>query len=382
LFTREKPQVETVAQRVENQHMLRRVYRHAKFLTLAGTFFAVLVLAFTTSAQTAKPAPSQTPQPHQEVHRWFDLEALTLSTRYRYIDNAVGRTVSNQQQWQILGRGRFKFDRRAKYSAVLQIETGRGFTAGWNNTGWGTGDLETNVFTKHLYFDAKPVKPIEVQLGGIALNNGENTEITGYDNDAYLTGERVAVRAPKQLWFDEISATSGYIGDFNRPDVFLRLRHLDRSNYHQFLVRKKINKAVGFSADYTFDEGTDMLRQAVRVAMPKLKFVDSLLYENYQRLDPQPGYGFALTGSKHVTPKLDLTGGITKISHVMFNSDRYPRGERLYFITSYKLTREFTLSPVIIRAVGPLPTPASHRTRFEFIASYNILEAFHHYHVF
>ena len=360
--------------------MLRKGYCRVTGPRLIALVFAILCAVSTYTAQTAKATP--TPQPHPEVHRWFEVESLSISTRYRYIGNAAGQTTNNQQQWQFVGRGRFKFDRKSKYSVVTQVATGNSLTGGWNNTGWGTGDLQTNIYVKQLYFDAKPVKPVEIQFGGIGINNGENTEITGYDNDVYLMGERVVIRAPKQLWFDEISVSNGFLGDVNRPNVFRRFKHLDDSNYHQFLVRKNVNSRASFSADYTFESGIDTLRQGVKVNAKELKFVDSLTFENYERLDPDAGYGFALTGSKRINSKFELNGGFTKISHTMFNGDRYPRGERLCLSAVYKITRELTLNPVIIQAVGPLVTPSTVKTRFEIIVGYNVLEAFHHHHVY
>ena len=346
-------------------------------ILVVATFASVSI---SVRAQTASSSP--TPEPNKELHRWFDMTALSLATRYRYVDSANGQTVFNHQQFQVLARGRFKFDSKGKYSVGFGFETGNSETAGWNNTGWGTGDLMTNVYLKMLYFDAKPVKPIEVQVGGLGMNNGENTEITGYDNDAYMMGERVIVRSPKSLYFDEISLTNGYFGDTTTPNVFRRFRRMGKSNFHQFLVRKQATKRVGFSADYTFEAGIDRLRQAVKVKVPELKVVDSLLYENYEQLDPNAGYGFGLSGEKKVNKRVSLTGGVTKISHNMFNGDRFPRGERLYLSTLFKLSREFTINPVIIQAIGPLATPQTHKTRFELIFSYNILEAFHRYHVY
>jgi hypothetical protein len=357
--------------------MLQPTYRRVnKSLIILLIFISAVVIA---KAQSHKPSP--TPTPLREIHRWFDLESLSISTRYRYIDAANGSTVGNQQQWQMVARGRFKFDRKGKYSVLAHIQSGNNFTGGWDNTGVGTGDAQTNLFLKQLYFDAKPSSTIDVQFGGLAITNGENTEITGYDNDNFIMGERISFRAPKKLFFDDISITSAFLGDINKPSVFHRFKRLNRSNYHQFLVRKQVNKNVGFSADYTFDSGVDTLRQAVKVKLPT-KIVDSLLYENYERIDPQPGYGFAVTAEKKVTQRLNLSGGFVKVSHAMLNSDRFPRGERIFLSGAYRLTREFTINPVIIRAVGPLATPITHRTRFEIIASYNILEALHHYRVF
>ncbi|HEY2866084.1 MAG TPA: hypothetical protein VGJ02_03240 [Pyrinomonadaceae bacterium] len=349
---------------------------------MIGRIIFIVIVFCIFPATKLSQSPSSTTTPNPEAHRWIDIDTFSISTRYRFIENANGRTNSNQQQWQLLLHGRFKFDQEGRYSVVASLASGNSLTGGWNNTGWGTGEMQTNLFPKQLYFDAKPVKTFEVQVGGIGVNNGEGTEITGYDNDTYITGERVVVRAPKSVYFDEISVTNAFLGDATHPSAFRRLKHLDRSNYHQLLVRKQISKRVGFSADYTFDSGVDTLRQAVRVKLPETRILDSLIYEDYERIDPQAGYGFALSGEKKVTQKFSLTGGLTKISHVMINSDRFPRGERLYLIGAYKLTREITVSPVIIRAVGPLLTPTTPRTRFEIVASYNILEMLHSSHVY
>lgn len=358
--------------------MLQPSYRRVNSIALYLLSFTLA--AVISNAQNSTPTP--TPGPLPAVHRWFDLEALSVATRYRYVDVATGATASNQQQWQMIARGRFRFDSKGKYSVFAGLQSGPTFTGGWNNTGWGTGGPQTNLFLKQLYFDAKPVKEVEVQFGGIAIINGENTEITGYDNDNYLTGERVAIRLPKKVYFDEVSFANGYVGDINRPSVFRRFKNLNRSNYHQIQVRKQVTKQVGFSADYTFDSGTDTLRQAIKVKLPKARILDSVLYENYERIDPQPGFGFAFTAEKKVGARLNLTGGFAKVSHVLLNSDRFPRGERVFVTGAYKLTRELTVSSVFIRAVGPLATPTTHRTRLEIIASYNILEALHHYRIF
>ena len=125
-----------------------------------------------------------------------------------------------------------------------------------------------------------------------------------------------------------------------------------------------------------------MLRQAIKLNVPEMKVLDSVRFENYERLDPSPGYGFGLTGEKRVTPKFNLIGGVTKISHVLLNADRYPRGTRLFLGGTYKMTRELSINPIIIQGIGSLAAPSIPRTRFEIIASYNLLEALHHYRIF
>ncbi|HEY2847490.1 MAG TPA: hypothetical protein VGI80_06710, partial [Pyrinomonadaceae bacterium] len=144
--------------------------------------------------------PSPTPAPTKlgpRFKRWFDLDAFNLITRYRYIatNNGIGNT--SQQQWQVLIRGHFQFDDKARYRVNWTVNTGPIITTGFNNTGLGTGAPQTNFFVKQLNFDARPTKKLEFQVGGMEFNRGETTETISYDNDAYLTGERIVVRAPK-----------------------------------------------------------------------------------------------------------------------------------------------------------------------------------------
>ena len=248
-------------------------------------------------------------------------------------------------------------------------------------TGWGTGRATWNVFVKQLYFEAKPVKGLSVQFGGIGINNGVNTEVTGYDNDGYIMGERVSLKYPKKLYFDEIHVTYAHLGDLTRPNVFRRFKRLDESNYHQFLAIKNLNKRVSFSADYTFESGVDFLRQAVKVKVPETKVLDNLLFENYQVVYPDAGYGFNLQGEKKVTKKLTLLGGFARIDRVMLNGDRFPRGNRFHLTGTYALSKEFTIYAWIIQGVGPIPAPLA-RTRVNVIFAYNILQGLRRAHIY
>lgn len=353
---------------------------------LQKVFYFVVVL-FTLSqvefvigqqvTQTPVPSPQKKDEgktTSQKIKRWFEVDALTFSPRYRFVRTRAGVTTNNQAQYQLNVRARFKFDKKGRYSVNAGLFSGSVLNSGWNNTGVGTGDGVTNLYLKQLYFSAKPVKEVEVQFGGIGFNNGENTEITGYDNDAFLMGQRVSVKAPKHVYFDEISVANGYVGDINKPSVFKRFRRLNKSNYHQFLVRKTVNKYVSFSADYTFESGRDTLHQAIKFKIPKGRVLDTFLFENYQRVDPDRGYGFSIYGDKALHKKFTLGGGFARIDKPMFNADRFPPGKRVHINALYRFSPEFSLNGVLIRGVGHLPTASSPRTRFDLIFSYNILE--------
>jgi hypothetical protein len=349
----------------------------------------VAALAASSRAQTPRSSPLPTEAPVQvkasqptkatdnssPIKRWLDIDALSVSTRYRYVNARNGATLLNQQQWQFVARGRFKFDKKAKYSVYMGLFTGPTFTGGWNNTGWGTGNFQSNLFLKHLYFDAKPVKGLEFQVGGFGVSYGENTEITTYDNDSYLTGGRVMVRKPKKLYFDEVSVTFAHLGELTRPGIFRRLNHIDNLNYHQFLVRKLVNNRVSFSADYTFESGKDFLHEGVKFKVPETRLFDTILFESYQRLDINRGIGFNLYGEKvALKKKLTVGGGFARNEQLVLNSDRFPVGHRFYLQGLYKFTPEFSIGTVFVRGVDLLRTPLTQRTRLDIIFQYNILE--------
>lgn len=309
----------------------------------------------------------------EKIKRWLEFDTFSLSTRYRFIENSNRRTASNANQYQVALRGKFKFDKKGDYSVIAGLYSGNNFTSGWNNTGWGTGDTQTNLYLKQLYFQARPVKGVEIQYGGLTIARGQSTEVTSYDNDAYIMGERLSLKIPKKLFFDDISVTYAYLGDLNKPNVFNRFRRLNKSNYHQFLVGKHIGKRADFSADYTFESGTDTLHQAIKLKVPETKLLDTVLFENYQRVSGNKGYGFNLFGEKKVSKKFSLNGGFAHLDRRTLQGDRFPAGNSVYSTAAFKLNNELTLSTFIIRGLGSA-VDVRPRTRFEFIVGYNVLD--------
>lgn len=343
---------------------------------------ALLVSACGVWGQVPSASPATAAAVGAEFKRWLDIDGWTLSTRYRYIRNRAGVVTNNQQQWQMQFRPRFKFDKAGRFSIAAFIGTGNNFTAGWNNMGIGTGHGQTNLYVKHLFFDARPTRKIELQFGGFAVNYGENTEVTSYDNDNYITGERIVIRHPKALFFDEISLTNAYLGDLNHPSIFGRLHRLGQANYHQFLFRKQATKQVGFSADYTFASGTDTIREAIRVK-PRNFFLTTILVEAYERVSTPSGSGFDLFGEKVWNKRWTASGGFARIDRrLTLNGDKFPPGQRIYGSLTYKPSPEFSIAPMIIQGVGPLPTAGTPRTRFDLVFAWNVLESLHRHRIF
>jgi hypothetical protein len=334
------------------------------------------------SPSGAEPAPRPTPVAKTEsptqlkLRRWLEVQTATITVRYRAIENSAGLTTSNSVQHQDVFRGRFKFDAQGNYSLNAVAATGNGFIASWADTGWGTGRPTSNLYLKQLYFSAQPIKGVELQYGGLPVIRGESTEITSYDNDGYLVGERLSLKRPQQFYFDEVSVTYAYLGDVNRSNLDKRYHRLKQSNYHQFLLSKNVGQRVTASVDYTFHAGVETLREGVKIKLPEVKLLDTLRWENYERLDVLPAYGFALTGEKRLSKRFTLSGGYAQIDRHYdgLNADRFNRGHRLFALGSYALSQELTASTFLTRAVGNDYT-LPNRTRFEVLISFNLLRS-------
>lgn len=333
----------------------------------------------TSTVQTATSKSLQ----EGKLKRWFELQTATIGTRYREAESSAHTITFNQIQYNEAFQGRFKFDAAGKYSVSAGAFTGNQFVASWDDTGVGTGKPLTNLYLKQLYFSMKPTVGIEAQYGGLYILRGESTEITSYDNDGYIVGERLSISRPRQLFFDELSITYAYLGDRNRPDIFARFHRLNESNYHQFLVRKKLGSRATLSADYTFQGGTETLRQAIKIKATELRLIDSFRFENYQRLDLKPDYGFAISGEKAIGKRFNLTAGYAQIdpNYGGLNADRFNIGKRLYVIGAYSIIPEFTVSAYATQAIANDITLANNH-RFDLIFSYNLLKSLQHLGIF
>ncbi|MSR21969.1 MAG: hypothetical protein EXR92_00170 [Gemmatimonadetes bacterium] len=249
-----------------------------------------------------------------------------------------------------------KLDVRGLYAINFGVFTGTRFISGWDNTWWGLAEVQRDIAFKALYASVEPIDGIEAQLGGLYLVKGESTEFTTYDDDGYVMGERISLRRPNELLFDEISATGAYFtGDPGMISVGRRVSHIDETNYWHFLVRKAIGGRGGVSADFSSENDRRTWRQAIRINLPELKFVDSAVFEQYERTGESGAYGFSITFAKQLTAKLSLNQfGYARIDpdYGPLNADRFNIGNRAFVMATYVFSPEFTASLFITRAVG------------------------------
>ena len=299
-------------------------------------------------------APSVSPA--GKLHRWLDLQAASVATQYVFAKTGRGVTAANQQQYQVAVRGRFKLDAMGRVGINAGLYSGATFIAGFNNTGLGMGEAQSNLYLKHLYLSALPLAGVEVQYGSLDVWHDESTDITGYAYNGYVAGERVSIKRPRELFFDDISVAYGYIGDLNAPNVFKRLPRITQSNFHRFMLKKNIGERAWISADYAFQSGIQTWREAFRIRTRELRAIDTFHAEIYEVSSTHPGYGFAAYGEKAVLSRFIVGGGCADIDRTMLNSDRFGRGKRLFLTAKIPINEAFSILMFATQAADHYPS--------------------------
>jgi hypothetical protein len=311
------------------------------------------------------------------VHRWLDLQAVQAETRYRYIETSAGATAVNQWQHKQTVKAAFKFDAKGQYTIQSTLGTGNSFTGTWDPTGVGTGTPTWDFRVRRLYAQAVPVKGLELAAGSFDVIRGETTEITNYDNDAFMQGYRVSVKRPYDLYLDEVSVTTGYLGDLTTPNVFKRFKWMNDHNYTQAFASKKLSKDLAFSADWTLLQGISTLRQGVKVATKMLgNAIDSVRFELYQRVEGKTGNGAAFTAERALTRTLTVNGGLANIdqNNVVLNGDRYLRGKRYFGSVVWTVVPELTVGAFYTHAFDN-DFAITNNQRLDIVVHYNVLKA-------
>jgi hypothetical protein len=334
-----------------------------------------------TPVQRPVPVIPSAPNPataRARIARWFELQNMTLNLRYRFIDTSAGAVTTNQVQHRETIRGRVKFDRSGRYAWNFGVFTGTRFTSGWDNTSWGIAGAQKNFAFKTSYFSAIPVAGVEAQYGGLYILRGESTEVTTYDDDGYIIGQRLSVKRPKQFYFDEISATVAYLSpDPREVPVSKRTKYLnDTPNYRHLLFGKRIGTRAGVSTDLTYAGGARTWRQGMNLRTPELRVLDAVTLEAYQRVNRTPEHGFAVTLEKALPGNVRANWGYASIDpqYGILNSDRFQIGNRVFAMVIYNISQEFLASAFITREVGN-EVPLPQRTLLNIVLSYNALPA-------
>ena len=341
------------------------MYHHRRALALC--FLGLLALVSPVHAQSAATPETDAPA----VRRWLDVQSLIAAMRYRFTENSAGRETVSDLQWQTQFRGRLLFDKGGKYHVGSFVTTGSTFRSGWNYTGAGLNRESHALKVRQLWFGAAPIKTLEFQAGGIAVNRGELADVIASDNDSFIIGTRATAR-PSRGWVTQISATVAHYDAAAEPDLFTQIDDTDTINYGQALVGFRLGARASASVDYTHEDGRDMLREGVTVRMPaSVKGLTSVRAESYQRVDAQRDFGYNVSADLRLK-KLTATVGMMSTDRAFgpFNGDRYELGSRYYYVVNYPVTAAFTLQLFHTRAFD-VDFPITIKERVDLIVTCN-----------
>jgi hypothetical protein len=393
---------------------------------------SLVQLARADSSSTATPDPTGSPQvasgdadsttatkaSSEELARWLTLDAMSFSLRYRNSFDTDGVHGFDDVQQKSIVSGKFKFDKDGKYFVGFRASSGRYFN-------WSYADISgldykqaassayagytpqrqalvLNAFyhdplasqilaneaargwefyVRDLYLSATPIKAVTLEFGAIPIERGMGSEITTFDDDGYISGERIRVHAPEFLFFDQIAVTTAYLGDVFFPNFFDRYDRLSQWNYRQALLEKDFGSRFKASTDFTWLVGTRTMREAGLVHIPESVALDSVRVELYQRLNDSslPGYqakaadGYAITASRTFAKRYTLEGGYASIdddygvysgdgtvaaSGFALNGDAYQVGQRFFWRANVKLAPFASLFGFYTHEINTHPDPA------------------------
>ena len=132
-------------------------------------------------------APALTP-----LARWVDVQTGTMATRFRFTETSAGVVTQDQLQHSEQIKARVKVDRVGRICGRLRAWHRRYVRARLeqHDTRQAAGtpnEYSSNIFVKQLFASATPAEGVEIQAGGLGIVKGENTEVTSYDNDGYMS---------------------------------------------------------------------------------------------------------------------------------------------------------------------------------------------------
>ena len=271
--------------------------------------------------------------PDPPLRRWVEIQTFTLFGRYHFVRNSAEVTTADQFQYKDTFKARFNFDRAKRFTINFGYLSGPSFISSWLATGAGTGTFDgKDQYIRQLYAAAVPVRGLELQYGGLYVARGESDELTSYDDDGYVVGERLSVRRPHELFLDEVTLTRGTVGPPSIPDLTKRWNGLAHPNYAQVLAVKQLSSLVGASLDYSTQSNADTIRAAVTVHLRTHAPLSTIRYEQYRRVTNHPAAGFALWADRSITKRARLQGGYATIDQFYggLNADRIQAGRRFF----------------------------------------------------
>jgi hypothetical protein len=262
-----------------------------------------------------------------------------------------------------------------------RVETGSSFGSGWSNTGIGRSQSEWTLNAKTFFAGQHLGERADFELGAMDFEQGAGSEATYADFDAYTEGYRFRLHdIAGRFAPSKITATLGFVGDFNTVNSFARMHRLGDINYFQLLAEKKFTERVLASAEYDRLRGINLLRAATKLTLPATWWINDAQVETVIRTNDGASAGWAIQMVKsknrfrRFNPGMyysDLPADVYRVgtAQALLNGDVYGTGKRVGVTAKYQVTKAFDVSTLVTRSVD---TDTNFRWRAQVVARYQL----------
>ncbi len=317
----------------------------------------------------AQGGPGQGSEP--PANRWFSLDQAAISARYVNVHASDGSSMASQGQYQPTFAGTVHVLSDGLLDIGTMIGPGSAFTAGWDNVGAAEASA-FHPYMKQLYLTSR-YRGVEVQFGGLGFDRGGMSDLVNYHGQGFMTGERLSVSRPKDLFFDRLTATFGYVGDYNEPGINKRFNRLSQVNYRQFMAEKTLSGAH-VTVDFTNQSGVKVFREGVSFKVGKA--LDLVRLEAYERANATAAAGFNVSAEKRINRILALQAGFLSVdrNYGDLNSDAFFHGRRVYVGPSVNVAPNTSVFALFNHGVGN-SYEITNNQHFEVGVSYDVRAA-------
>ena len=219
---------------------------------------------------------------------------LEFADRYVYADLSRGDVTDREVEYRMSDVLRVHLDRKQTSWIEARGESGNSFNNSWSEAGIGMtrGSLIYNV--KSLFLAQRFGSNLEAEAGGIEFERGAGTELTYAAGEGWLTGYRLRLvdlpKLPRQL-----TATAGYIGDFDRSNFFSRGSRMGQVNYFQFLGQQPLSANSTASLEVDSLHGMGFVRGAVKAGNLPGHVIDGVVVESIGRFSSSGITGWSIS---------------------------------------------------------------------------------------
>lgn len=310
---------------------------------------------------------------------------VSVTLRRAYTDHAAHEVTARQFDFQGTIRGSLQPFKAEGTAFDVRAETGCGFDDSWMSSGTAWHDASSCFNVKDISVRQRLGSKLTVSAGGFDFDRGAGTEATSAANEGWLSGFRITAK-PGGVWWspDRVGIMAGYVGNFQTPNFFARLRHLSDFNYYQVAAEKDLEVMGKFSGEISAIQNVVFVRPAFTSKAIPSQWIHTIGAELIVRASAPITNGYAAQANWQIGPRADLTLRFSRLDPALFvknsrqillNGGEYGLGNRVGLVGNYRLIHNFDMTLLVSRAVY---APSGNRWRGFLALSYRFDDLANH----